>query len=80
MALTDLYVLDKETGHIHRVGDDCHDSLDVRNGEVYYYNLQNGCGTLPDGMGTYEFVDSEAGMCDSSKQNERQKKNGFDSV
>lgn len=80
MALIDLYVLDKETGHIHRVGDDCHDSLDVRDGEVHYHNLQNGDGTLPGNMGGYVFVDSEAGMCDSSKQNERQKTDDFDGI
>lgn len=59
--LTDIYVRDKSTGKIHRVGDDRHDSLDVIDGKVSYYNLQNGCGTSTPELGEYEFVDSEAG-------------------
>lgn len=64
----DLYVYDKDTGHTHRVGDDQHDSLYVSDGVVYYYNLQNGCGTLPDGSGTYEFVDSDCGWIDGVEE------------
>ena len=45
---TDLYVYDKATKKIHRIGDEKHDSLHVydSNGkyEVRYYNLQNGEG------------------------------------
>lgn len=46
---TDLYVYDKTTKKIHRIGDEKHDSLyvyDNNNGkyEVRYYNLQNGEG------------------------------------
>ena len=64
----DLYVYDKDTGHTHRVGDDQHDCLYVSSGVVYYYNLQNGCGTLPDGSGTYEFVDSDCGWIDGGEE------------
>lgn len=61
--LTDIYVRDKSTGKIHRVGDNKHDSLDVIDGKVSYYNLQNGCGTsTPEYDDDYEFVDSEAGI------------------
>lgn len=43
----ELFVKDKDTGTIHRVGDDVHDSLYVdENGYVQYYNMQNGCGTM----------------------------------
>lgn len=44
MKLTDLYVIDMESGKIHRVGDNPHDSLSVINGEVRYFNMQNGDG------------------------------------
>lgn len=57
-TLIDIYVRDKSTGEIHRVGDNRHDSLDVVNGKVLYYNLQNGCGTP---YLEYEFVNSDAG-------------------
>ena len=59
--LTDIYVRDKSDGNVHRVGECRHDSLSVFNGVVNYFNLQNGCGTLPDGSGTYEFVGSDCG-------------------
>jgi hypothetical protein len=61
VSLIDVFVRDKDYGIIHRVGDDIHDSLYVQDGMVIYYNLQNGCGTLPDGNGTYEFVSSDCG-------------------
>lgn len=58
----DIYVRDKSTGVIHRVGDNIHDSLDVTAGQVSYYNLQNGCGTSSYSEDAeYEFVDSNAG-------------------
>lgn len=42
---TDIFVKDRYTGRIHRVGDDPHDSLYVdEKGNVHYYNLQNGEG------------------------------------
>lgn len=49
-SLTDLYVLDTESGRIHLVGSEQHDSLSVFDGEVHYFNLQNGDGgTAKDG-------------------------------
>lgn len=54
--MTDLYIRDKETGRVHRVGDDSHDQLWVHEGVVRYYNLQNGDGSGEGGG--YEFVDS----------------------
>lgn len=39
-----LYVLDKQSGRIHRIGDDRHDSLTVMDGEIHYHNMQNGDG------------------------------------
>lgn len=44
---TDIYVRDKYTGNIHKVGDDLHDSLYVDiEGTLHYYNLQNGDGCI----------------------------------
>jgi hypothetical protein len=41
----ELYVRDKYSGRIHRVGDDVHDSLWVDEaGTVHYHNMQNGDG------------------------------------
>ena len=43
--LTDLFIKDNYSGNIHRIGDNCHDSLYVDSeGTVHYYNLQNGDG------------------------------------
>lgn len=61
MSNIDVYVRDKDNGRVHRVGESVHDSLYVQDGVVFYYNLQNGCGTLPGGNGTYEFVRSDCG-------------------
>ncbi len=50
MSLTDLYVMDKSNGVIHRIGDNQHDSFWVdREGVLHYYNLQNGDGCSGDG-------------------------------
>lgn len=60
-TLTDIYVRDKWSGGIHRVGEDQHDQLTIgEDGQLHYYNLQNGDGcstgdTRRDGCG-YEFV------------------------
>ncbi|MBR3165059.1 MAG: hypothetical protein IKF16_02660 [Lachnospiraceae bacterium] len=44
-TLCDLYVIDKTTNRIHRIGEDTHDSLVVYpDGGVRYYNMQNGDG------------------------------------
>lgn len=53
--LINLWVKDKLTGEIHHVGTDPHDSINFICGQVTYYNLQNGSGTLG---GEYEWVDS----------------------
>ena len=64
--LCDFFVKDKLTGRIHKVGDDQHDSIWVdQDGELHYYNLQNGDGCSgksrkDDGCG-YEFVPSDCG-------------------
>lgn len=45
--LTDIFVRDKYTGNIHKVGDDPHDSLYVDDeGTLHYSNLQNGDGCV----------------------------------
>lgn len=64
-ALTDIYVRDKSDGGIHRVGDNCHNSLTVENGVVSYCNLQNGEGTGK--HGDCEFVDSMWGEMDGGE-------------
>ena len=62
----EFYVRDKETGIIHKVGTDQHDSIFVDlAGELHYHNMQNGDGCsgksrLDDKCG-YEFVPSEYG-------------------
>lgn len=54
---TDLYIRDKNSGRIHRVGDECHDALWVDvDGTVHYSNLQNG-----DGCADYSQIDPNAG-------------------
>ena len=59
MSLIDLYVRDKHSGLIHRVGDDSHDMLVIKDGQLRYRNLQNGDGcTLGNSGGGYEFVDN----------------------
>ncbi len=50
--LINLWVRDKSNGQIHQVGTDVHDSIEFICGQVHYYNLQNGCGTLDE----YEWV------------------------
>ena len=60
-GLTDIYVRDKWSGGIHRVGDDQHDQLTIWNdGQLHYYNLQNGdgcsTGDTPRDQSGYEFV------------------------
>lgn len=42
--LCDMYVIDRESGDIHKIGDDTHDSIVIMGGEVHYHNLQNGDG------------------------------------
>lgn len=68
MRLTDIYVRDKYSGKMHRVGDDRHDSLWVdAAGTVHYHHLQNGdgCGArsrmLPKERAGFEFLSSDCG-------------------
>lgn len=70
--LTDIYVRDMDNDITHRVGDNQHDSLYVADGVVCYYNLQNGCGTLPKGNGTYEFVESDCGEIKKEQMTEEE--------
>ena len=57
MSLIDLYIRDKHSGKIHRIGDSKHDGLWVDNaGTVHYHNLQNA-----DGCGAYSHADTNAG-------------------
>lgn len=61
MSNIDLYIRDKLSGRIHRIGDDRHDHLTINSkGELSYMNLQNcdGCRTGHDGGG-YEFVPNQ---------------------
>lgn len=70
MSLIDLYVKDRHTGLVHKVGTNKHDSLWVDSyGTVYYQNLQNGdgCGSASktDKEAGYEFIPSDCGMKES---------------
>ncbi len=62
-GMTDLYVRDRQTGEIHRIGDDRHDQLTYNErGQICYHNLQNGDGCRTgDGCDCfgYEFVMNE---------------------
>lgn len=71
MSLIDLYVRDKYSGRIHKVGEDHHDSLWVDPaGTVHYFNIQcgDGCGersrVLPKERAGFEFVPSSNGDID----------------
>lgn len=45
--MIDLYIRDKYTGKIHKVGDNTHDCIIVdEEGTIHYYNLQNGDGCI----------------------------------
>ena len=61
MSMVDIYVRDKNSGKMHRVGDDIHDMLTINDkGQLCYHNLHNGdgCRTGVD-IGGYEFVPNE---------------------
>ena len=48
--LTDLYVIDKQSGKIHKIGDNRHDSFWVSSdGVLHYQNIQNMDGCAGDG-------------------------------
>lgn len=65
MSLTNLYVLGKCSGRVHRVGDSKHDGIWVdNNGVVNYYNLQDGDGCSGNGYekeAGYAFLPSNCG-------------------
>ena len=53
--MIDLWIRNKYTGHVHRIGDDSHDCLMVDDeGTVHYHNLQ--CG---DGCTGYKSINKE---------------------
>ena len=55
MSKTNLYIRDKYSGRIHRIGDNRHDMLYVdEKGTVHYQNFQNG-----DGCAGYKSVNRE---------------------
>lgn len=62
---TDIYVQEKQSGNIHKLGTDPHDAIWVdRNGIVRYMNLQNGDGCSGDGNDEgfgYRFCASDCG-------------------
>ncbi|WP_203363061.1 YopX family protein [Bacillus sp. REN10] len=49
-------VWDKDMKKMHTCGENVHDSIDFLENTACYYNLQNGCGSMPDGSGTYELM------------------------
>lgn len=72
-GMCDFYVRDKQSGLIHRVGSDKHDSIWVDGaGMLHYQNMQNGNGCSGfskwDGMCGYEFVRSDCGIIDETTE------------
>lgn len=75
MSLISIYVRDKQSERIHRVGDDQHDQLVIGgDGHLHYLNLHNGdgCTTGERGEGYgYEFVpnvDDNGYNCDPREE------------
>ena len=57
LPYNDFFIRDKNSGHIHRYGDDQHDSIWVDGeGTLHYSNLQNG-----DGCSSQSILDEDAG-------------------
>ena len=57
--LTSLYIRDKQSGVVRRIGDDQHDMLCIDSGKLFYHNLHNGEGCFLVVLnGDYEFVDN----------------------
>lgn len=50
-----LWVRSADTGIVHQVGTDTHDSLELFDGNVEYVNIQSMTGTM---SGEYEFVEA----------------------
>lgn len=69
--LTDIYVKDRISGLIHKVGSDKHDSMWIdENGTVHYFNLKSGDGcagfeSAHDKKAGYEFVPSSDGCLEA---------------
>lgn len=63
-TLCDMYVIDKTTGRIHRIGDERHDGIWIEGNRIHYYNLQNGDGgTIEDiKVDGYCILRSDCGM------------------
>lgn len=58
---TSLYIREKHSGRVHRIGTDIHDHLVIDNyGRLHYMNLQNGDGCYIGGdmnpVGGYDFM------------------------
>lgn len=49
-------VWDKDMKYMHVCGENVHDSMMFVDNVACYYNLQNGCGSFPNGEGTYELM------------------------
>jgi uncharacterized phage protein (TIGR01671 family) len=49
-------VWDKDYSKMHVCGTDSHDNINFIYNQACYYNLQNGCGSLPNGTGTYDLM------------------------
>ena len=60
MSLVDLYIKDTDMNEVHRIGDNPHDMLIIKDGKLHYTNLQNGgvCTLGEESMNWYEFVDN----------------------
>lgn len=62
MSNIDIYIRDKESNIVRRVGDNRHDMLTINeHGQLCYHNLQNGggCRTGEEPQDWYEFVHNE---------------------
>lgn len=61
-------IWDKDLKKMRVCGTDIHDSIafDMDNNAVYY-NMQNGCGSLADGTGTYDLMQF-TGLCDKNSK------------
>ena len=75
MSLIDLYIKDTDINEVHRIGDNPHDMLTIKDGELHYTNLQNGGGcTLGEPFTDwYEFVgnaDDYGYNCDPRERTE----------
>ena len=78
MSLIDIYVKDKYSGRIHRVGDDRHDMLTINGkGELCYQNLQNGDGCRSgNDNGGYAFVPNQDDYGYNCDPREEEQNNG----